>query len=164
MGHNDLVVIQLRGSILLLGISVILLHFSLQSGIETIFNVIIRSSWEVFGDLGPFISKFLVRLNNGSIFLLGPLILLDVGVQMIVPPLPALLAYPARKCLGDVAPIFSPEFHNIFRELFILFLAPRAFNHGWIQNFLPTMQALYIGSLIQERSNLFPVLGAELPH
>lgn len=105
-----------------------------------------------------------MRLNDSPVFFLSPLVLFDVWVQMVVPSLPALLANPAWEGLGDVAPIFSPEFQDIFREFFILFLTPWPLDHGWIQNLLPTMQALHVSSLIQIRRNLLPVFGSKLAH
>lgn len=148
----------------LLRVPLVQFHLSFQGGVETILYMVVCSSWEVLGNLGPFISKFLMRLNDGPIFLFSPLVLLYVWVQVIVPPLSALLANSTRQCLGNVAPIFGPKFQHIFRELFILFLAPRPLHHGWIQNLLPTMQALHVCSLIEVRSDLLPVFGTELTH
>lgn len=72
--------------------------------------MVVCSSWEVLRDLRPFISKFLMRLYDGPIFLFGPLVFLYVRVQVVVPSLSTLLADAAREGLSDVAPIFSPEF------------------------------------------------------
>lgn len=105
-----------------------------------------------------------MRFDNCSIFLFSPLIFLYVGIEVIVPPFSALLANSAWKCLRDVAPIFGPKFHHIFRELFILFLTPRSFDHRRIQNLLPAVQALHVGPLVQVGSDLLPVFGSELPH
>ena len=71
-----------------------------------------------------------MSLDYSSIFLLSPLVFLYVGVQMVVPPLSALLPDATGQSLRDIAPIFGPELRDIFREFFIFLLAPRALDHG----------------------------------
>ena len=67
--------------------------------------------------------------DDGAIFLFGPLVFLYVGIEVIVPPLSALFANSAWKRLCNIAPIFGPKLHHIFRELFILFLTPGPLDH-----------------------------------
>jgi hypothetical protein len=50
-----------------------------------IFNVIVSAARKIFGDLGPPVPQFLVSLNDKHIFLLSPLVLFDVRIEMIVP-------------------------------------------------------------------------------
>ena len=79
-----------------------------------IFDGIVGSSGQKLGNHGPFVSKpkfsldlLFVRLDDDPIFLLRPTFLADVGVEMVVPPLSALLADPSGKVLGDEAPILG---------------------------------------------------------
>lgn len=46
-----------------------------------------------------------MSLDDGMVFLLGPFVLADVRVQVIVPPLSALLANTSRQLLCDKAPV-----------------------------------------------------------
>ena len=70
-----------------------------------------------------------MRFDDGPIFLFSPLVLLYVGIEVVVPPLSALFANSPREGLRDIAPIFGPKLHDIFRELFILFLTPGPLDH-----------------------------------
>jgi hypothetical protein len=81
---------------------------------------------------------------------------------MVVPALSALLPDSARKGLGDVTPVFCAKFQDILGEAFILFLTPWSFDHGGVQNFLPSVEALDISALVQEGGNPFPVPGSKL--
>jgi hypothetical protein len=49
-----------------------------------------------------------VSFDNGSVFLLAPPFLPDFRVEVVVPPLAALLADAAREVLGYEAPVLGP--------------------------------------------------------
>ena len=49
-----------------------------------------------------------MRLHNDRILLRAPLLLVYVGVQVVVPPLPALLPDPSRQLLSNETPILRP--------------------------------------------------------
>ena len=72
------------------------LHLALESGVEVILNVVISAAWQKLSDLGPLVAKIVVQLNNFSVLIICPLVFLDIRVQVIVPPLAALLADTAR--------------------------------------------------------------------
>ena len=137
-------------------------HFSSQSRIKSIFDVVISSAWQKFSNFRPFISVLLVCLDYSSVFLVGPFIFLDVRIQMVVPPFPALLANSPWECLSDVTPVLGPELLHILREHIILSLSPRTFHHRRVKHFLPTVQALHICPLIQIGSYLLPIFCAKL--
>ena len=61
------------------------LHFSLQSRVEMILYMIVGPAPQEFSDLRPTIAQLLVSLDNEHIFLLSPLVFLDVGIEVIVP-------------------------------------------------------------------------------
>ena len=48
-----------------------------------------------------------MRLYDGVVFVLGPAFLLDFGIEVVVPALPALFADAAGKTFGDEAPVFG---------------------------------------------------------
>ena len=47
-------------------------------------------------------------LHDDLVLMSGPAVLADVGVEVVVPPLPALLPDAARQLLRDVAPVLGP--------------------------------------------------------
>ena len=96
-------------------------------------------------------------LYDGQIFLVGPFVFLDIRVQMIMPSLSALLANSSRQSLCNVTPIFCAKLFDIISKPIILLLAPWSLYHGWIQNFLPPVQALDVGPLIEKGGNSLPV-------
>ena len=50
-----------------------------------VLNVVISAPRKVLGDLRPSVAQFLMSLDDEHIFLLRPLVLLDVRVQVVVP-------------------------------------------------------------------------------
>lgn len=124
-------------------------HFTFESRIKSIFNVIVSPARQELCNFRPFISKLLVKSDNGYVLLRSPFILLNVRVQVIVPPFATLLSYSPWESLCNVAPILSTVFCNIFREFLILFLAPGSFNHRRIEHFLPPMKTLDISPLVE---------------
>lgn len=153
-----------RQSLQLDGVDGLLLqfHFPFQRGVEAVFDVVVCSSGEELGDFTPFVTVLFVSLDDGAIFFSGPLVLLDIRVKVVVPALAALFADSPWECLGDVAPIFCAKFLDILCEPFILFLAPGTFHHGRIENFLPSVEALDVSSLIQERGYSLPISSTKL--
>lgn len=79
------------------------LHLAFQGRVKMIFNVVVSATGEVLGDLRPSVAQLLVSLNDEHVLLLGPLVLLDVRVQVIVPPFYCvryeLSSYLSRHCL-----------------------------------------------------------------
>lgn len=55
-----------------------------------VLDGVVGASRHELGDLGPTISKGVMRLQNQSIFVLSPRSLVDVGVQVIMPSFTAL--------------------------------------------------------------------------
>jgi len=72
-------------------------------------------------------------------------------------PLSALLANPSWQCSGNLTPVHRTIFANHCHEGVVLFLRPGALDHGGIENFLPSVQALNICATLEERRYTFPV-------
>ena len=62
-----------------------LLDFALESGVVMVLDVIICAAGEVLGDLGPAVTIDFVELKNSLVFLVSPLNLFNVWIEMIVP-------------------------------------------------------------------------------
>jgi len=58
----------------------------LQSRVEVVLYVVVRSPGKQLGDLRPLVSHVLVQLNNFLVFFFSPLVLLNIRVQVVVPP------------------------------------------------------------------------------
>ena len=61
-------------------------QLSLKSGIEMVLDMVVGASREKLCNLRPSITQLFVSLYYQVIFLLCPLVFLDIWVQMIVPP------------------------------------------------------------------------------
>jgi hypothetical protein len=103
-----------------------------------IFNVVVSPTRKQLCNLRPSVSQFLVQLYYQNILVIGPLILFDVWVQMVVPsnelsgnslPFSTLLANPAWECRSYLAPVLSPVFANHIDQGLVLFISPRPFDH-----------------------------------
>lgn len=62
-----------------------------QEGKEGVFDVVVRPAWEVIGDVLPVVSKLQIQLEELFIIREGPLFLPEAGIQLMQPPLSALL-------------------------------------------------------------------------
>ena len=105
---------------------------------------------------------YLVCLYDGAVLLFGPLIFLDCWIQVIVPSLTTLLSNSSRKSLGNVAPVLRSKLLNVFSKLRVFLTAPRTLHHHRIEDLLPPVQALHVGSVRKVLSNLLPVPGSIL--
>ena len=139
-----------------------LLHFPLQSRVEPVLDVIVCPPWQEFGDLRPFIAVLPVSRDDLQVLLVGPLILLDIRVQMIMPSLTALLADSSWQGLGYLAPVLRTIPMHLFDELLVFIVAPGTLNHGRIKHLLPSVEALHICPVIEVGSYFLPVLGTKL--
>lgn len=134
------------------------LQLSLQRRVEVVLYVVVSSPRQQLRNLRPPVPQLLMRLYYQVVLLLSPLVLLYVGVQMIVPPLPTLLPNPTRQTLRNLAPVLWPILLHLVYQNLIFFLGPWTLDHGWIQHLLPSMQALDISTVVKERSYSLPVL------
>ena len=66
-------------------------HELSQSGVELIFDAIIASSFEERSDFRPFVAELPVSEEDDLFFLGRDRVLRDVGVEVVVPSLTALL-------------------------------------------------------------------------
>ena len=55
------------------------------SGVEIVFNAIIRSARQLFCNVGPLVAQLLVQLEDLRLLLLANRVFLDVWVQVVMP-------------------------------------------------------------------------------
>jgi len=63
------------------------LHPPLQCGIEVVFNVVVSATRQELSYLRPAVAESVVSLDDEVVFLFGPLVFLNIWVQVIMPPL-----------------------------------------------------------------------------
>ena len=95
--------------------------------------------------------------HDCCIFFIRPPVLFDVGVQMIKPSFPALLANSSGEVLGDFAPIFRTVHSDQLYNDFVFLFGPGSLSKLGVQHLLPSVQTLDICPIREERSNFFPV-------
>ena len=76
-----------------------------QRGIPMIFNRIFRPSRYQLCNIRPFITQFLMCVDQQLLFCLVPGVSLDIRSQLVVPPLSTLLADPPREISRYEAPV-----------------------------------------------------------
>jgi hypothetical protein len=96
------------------GLSWLLLHFTFQSWVEVILNVVVCAPIEELGYFWPAVAIFLVQIQYFLVLFLSPPILFDVGIQMVVPPLTTLFSDAAIKTLGNLTPVSGTLQFDLF--------------------------------------------------
>ena len=82
-----------------------LLDLPPHARVPVVLDGVVRAPLEELGDLRPLVSEVLVLLHDDAVLLLAPRPLLDTGVQVVVPPLAALLPDAPRKLRRDHRPL-----------------------------------------------------------
>ena len=114
-----------------------------------IFNRVIGASFERLGDFRPAIAVLCVRDDQLTVLVCAPLLALDLGVEVVVPALAALLADAARELLRNLGPLLSAQLADELDDLGILLRRPRAFDELGVENLLPAVQALDVRALLE---------------
>ena len=115
----------------------------LELGVEPVFDGVVGPSRESLCDFAPAVAVLLMHGKDQSVFLLRPLLLPDVGIQMIVPPLSALLANAPRESCSDGTPVLSIVLFDHLPQNIILLPSPRSLgDKGVILELEPAIKAL----------------------
>ena len=69
-----------------------------------VFDCVVGPAGDELGNLCPLVAPLFVGIVDDSVFLLGPSSLLYFWVEVVVPPLTALLADPTLQVFGDQGP------------------------------------------------------------
>ena len=91
-----------------------------------ILDCVVGAPLQDFGDLGPLILKLPVHHEQYPLLLFAPAALLDLGIKMIVPPLPALLPNPHRQILRDHGPLLRANLLDKLNENDVFLWTPRS--------------------------------------
>ena len=72
-------------------------------------------------------------------------------------PFSALLSNSAGEGLGDLTPILGSIAFNHIDEDVVLLLGPGTLHHCGVEDFLPPVEALDVGSVVEETCDSFPI-------
>jgi hypothetical protein len=86
---------------------------------------VVGSAWKQLRNLGPLVSQRGMCLEDRSILILRPRVLVDARMQMVVPPFSALFANPALQMAGNERPPLWSMLVYKFNYLIILLKAEK---------------------------------------
>ena len=72
--------------------------------VEPDLDLVVGAPGQLLGDDGPLVAVLLLQRQDRGVLLRGPLAALQLRVQVVAPPLPALLRVAPRDLLGDDLP------------------------------------------------------------
>ena len=125
-----------------------------------VFDGVVSASWQHLGHLRPLVAVGSVGQEQNPLFMRHPIHLKDTWVEVVVPPLPALLAQPSLHELGNEGPpLRSVLLHQSSHQV-VLGLGPWLLPQKPIPPVLPTLPARVIIILLSQHL-LFKWL---LPH
>ena len=73
-----------------------------------VLNVVIGAAGEELRDLGPSIAVLEMQIKNFLVLFFRPPVLLDVWVQVVVPPLATLLSNATLEVMSNLGPVLGP--------------------------------------------------------
>lgn len=127
-----------------------------------VLDGVVGPPWQQLGNLGPLIAHVDVALQDGPILVGRPGLLANVRVEVVVPPLSALLADPAGQLVGDDGPLLGPVPLDQLDDLAIFLLGPRALDEGGLEDPVPAVQTFDLLAMGEAGGDGLPVLGPML--
>lgn len=100
------------------------MHF--QGRVEPVFYRVVGSAWHILGNQRPLLAVLQEEVHQLLVLVEGPFVASDVGVEVIMPPLPALLSDPTRQHGCNKIPALGPMLNDHELEPLVLLLGPRA--------------------------------------
>ena len=107
-----------------------------------VLDCIVGAPREELGDLSPTVPESFVSLENFPVLLIAPRILVDVGIEVVVPALAALLSDAAGEVTSNERPLLRAVLAHERDDLEILFGGPWPLDQRRFQDFLPSVEAL----------------------
>mmetsp|Transcript_47604 Transcript_47604/g.114278 ORF Transcript_47604/g.114278 Transcript_47604/m.114278 type:complete len:306 (+) Transcript_47604:1197-2114(+) len=141
-----------------------LVHLALERGVPVILDGVVGAPDERLGNLRPPVAELVVRDDELAVLLARPLLALDLGVEVVVPSLAALLSDAAGKLLRDFGPLLRAELADELDDLVVLLLGPRPLDELGVEDLLPAVEALDVRALLEILGDLLPVLALVLRH
>ena len=89
-----------------------------------VFDRVVSATFQVFGDIGPPIFELAVLKEKDPLLLVGPVDFFDLGIQMVMPPFPALLALTTRQLRCNRRPALGSMLEHHLEDFLVFFLRP----------------------------------------
>jgi hypothetical protein len=132
----------------------------LHRGVPVILDGVVGAPIEDLGDLGPLVADSAMVEVEKELLLNAPADLLNLGVEVVVPSLTALLPYSSRQLFGYLGPLLGAMGLNQFKDETVFLFGPRSLDKAWVQNLLPPVQALDVCPTRKGFSDFLPVSSA----
>ena len=101
------------------------LNFPLHARIPVVLDVVVGAAGQRLGDVCPAVAEKLVVQEQEPVFVFGPRRLFDVRIEVVVPPLAALLSFAPGQVVCDRGPLFGAQLGDELHKQNVLFFAPR---------------------------------------
>jgi hypothetical protein len=99
----------------------------LHGAIPMVLNGVVSPAFEDLGDLSPLVLELSMHHEKDPLLFFAPSAFLDLGVQMVVPSLSALLANPLRQILRNHRPFLGSYSLDQLNENYIFLGGPCSF-------------------------------------
>mmetsp|Transcript_29638 Transcript_29638/g.39410 ORF Transcript_29638/g.39410 Transcript_29638/m.39410 type:complete len:306 (+) Transcript_29638:2361-3278(+) len=99
--------------------------------VEVIFDAVVGAAWELFSDVRPLVPQLFVQVENLLLFDFVDRRLINVGIQVIVPSLAALLACASAdfefffELISDESPLLGAVLLDELHDCIVLLLRPK---------------------------------------
>ena len=133
----------------------------LDEGVEAILDFVLRTAGQLLADLAPLAPDQAIQLDDLPVFLVRPLLLLDLRVQLVYEPLPDLLACLAAHQLRQHLPVFTHLLHRPFNPL-VLLGRPDFATDSVLRDAAVAVEALVFVAVAHEGGDEGPALGVLL--
>ena len=97
-----------------------------QIRIVPVLDRVVRAPIHLLSNVAPSVPMDHMKLDNEQVFLHRPLALANVWVQVVVPPLPTLLANAAWKAFSNMGPVSGASCSDNLSQDLVLLLGPGA--------------------------------------
>ena len=114
-----------------------------------ILDGVVGAPDERLGNLRPPVAELVVGDDELAVLLARPLLALDLGVEVVVPSLAALLSDAAGKLMRDFGPLLRAKLADELDDLIVLLLGPRALDELGVEDLLPAVEALDVRALLE---------------
>lgn len=121
-----------------------------------VLDRIVGATRQQFGYLCPLITPLQVRLVDDVVLLFRPRGFLDVGIQVIVPPLPTLLTDTTAKMSCDECPLFGAIFGDQLDHFVVLLFRPGSLDEVRINHLCPPLLTLDVGAIFEKLGDGIP--------
>ena len=93
---------------------------ALEGRVPVVFDRIVGTAVQPLGDIDPLVTQLTVGLQQHKLLLRSPRCLGDVGIQLVVPPLPALLPRATDYLVGNNSPASHTHVNNGIQKVCVL--------------------------------------------